>query len=101
MEKDRGLYGISVVTELTGATQQGLRDLEARGLISPARTEGGTRRYSQNDVERINEIVALLGTGVNHQGVAQLIELQAEVQRLRNTIRSLSTASRGGDGRDD
>lgn len=91
-ENGRGVYAISVVTELTGVSQQALRGYEEKGLVAPDRTEGGTRRYSRNDVERINEIAALLDTGLNHEGVAQVLRLQAEADDLRREINELTDA---------
>lgn len=87
---NRGVFSISVVEELTGVSQQNLRAFEARGLVTPTRTRGGTRRYSQDDVDRINEISALLETGVNHEGALQVLELRAEADSLRRQIKDLS-----------
>ena len=89
-ENRRGLYSISVVAELTGVSQQALRGYEVNGLITPGRTDGGTRRYSQDDVERINEIAALLETGLNHEGVAQVLKLQAEADGLRRELKEFT-----------
>lgn len=86
-QSDRALFGISVVTELTGVSQQTLRGYEDRGLITPHRTEGGTRRYSRDDIERISEIAKLFGTGLNHEGVQQVMKLQAEADGLRQELR--------------
>jgi MerR family transcriptional regulator, heat shock protein HspR len=86
-QSDRGLFGISVVTELTGVSQQTLRGYEDRGLITPHRTEGGTRRYSRDDIERIGEIAKLLETGLNHEGVLQVMQLQAEADGLRQELK--------------
>ena len=83
---DRALFGISVVTELTGVSQQTLRGYEDRGLITPHRTAGGTRRYSRDDIDRIGEIARLLGTGLNHEGVHQVMKLQAEADGLRQEL---------------
>lgn len=80
---DRGVYGISVAAELVGAGAQSLRLYEARGLVEPARTAGGTRRYSANDVERLRRINDLLDAGVNLVGIAMLLDLQDENARLR------------------
>ena len=85
-QSDRALFGISVVTELTGVSQQALRGYEDRGLITPHRTEGGTRRYSRDDIERIREIARLLETGLNHEGVHQVMKLQAEADGLRQEL---------------
>lgn len=86
-ESDRALFSISVVTELTGVSQQVLRGYEDRGLVTPHRTDGGTRRYSRDDVDRINEIAKLLETGLNHEGVHQVMKLQAEADGLRQELR--------------
>ncbi len=88
---DRALYGISVVAELTGVNPQMLRAYEARGLLEPYRTEGGTRRYSGHDIDRVNQITALLGEGLNLAGIAHVLELQAENRRLRRRIDRLQT----------
>ena len=89
-QSDRALFGISVVTELTGVSQQTLRTYEDRGLITPHRTEGGTRRYSRDDVERIGEIAKLLETGLNHEGVHQVMKLQAEADGLRQELNEVT-----------
>ena len=92
-QSDRALFGISVVTELTGVSQQTLRGYEDRGLITPHRTEGGTRRYSRDDIERIGQIAKLLGTGLNHEGVNQVLKLQAEADGLRQELRDATDNS--------
>ena len=94
-EDRRGLYSISVVAELTGVSQQALRGYEENGLVTPDRTDGGTRRYSRDDVERITEIAALLETGLNHEGVAQVLKLQAEADGLRRELKEFTDADEG------
>jgi MerR family transcriptional regulator/heat shock protein HspR len=91
---DRALYGISVAAELTGVSPQMLRVYENRGLLDPQRTEGGTRRYSGHDIDRINQIMTLLASGLNLAGVAQVLALQAEGDHLRDQIETLRR--RGG-----
>lgn len=83
---DRALYGISVAAELTSVDPQNLRNYEAKGLIRPYRTEGGTRRYSDQDVQRVNRITTLLAAGLNLAGVAHVLELEAETRRLREQV---------------
>lgn len=85
-DPDRALYGISVAADLTGVNPQALRVYEAKGLLEPSRTEGGTRRYSGRDIERINQITTLLRAGLNLAGVAHVLELEAETRRLRREI---------------
>jgi DNA-binding transcriptional MerR regulator len=91
----RGVYGISVAAELVGTGIQNLRAYEARGLLEPARTEGGTRRYSANDLDRLRRIGDLLEAGLNLAGIAMVIGLQDENDQLRAQVqeqRSLPTA---------
>lgn len=93
---DRALLPISVTSELTGVAPQMLRAYESRGLLSPERTPGGTRRYSGNDIARIDEITMLLAAGLNLAGVEQVLELRAETRRLRAEIAELRS-DRDGD----
>ena len=79
----RGMYGISVAAELVGTGVQNLRAYEARGLLEPERTEGGTRRYSANDLDRLRRIGDLLEAGLNLAGIAMVIDLQDENTQLR------------------
>jgi MerR family transcriptional regulator/heat shock protein HspR len=71
----RGVYGIAVAAELVGMGVQNLRLYEARGLLEPERTEGGTRRYSGNDLDRLRRIGDLLEAGLNLAGIAMVIDL--------------------------
>jgi MerR family transcriptional regulator/heat shock protein HspR len=80
---ERGVYGISVTSELSGIGPQTLRLYERRGLVTPARTEGGTRRYSGDDLARLKRITELVGLGVNLAGVAQILELESENSQLQ------------------
>ena len=86
---DKALYGISVAAELTGVNPQMLRTYEAKGLLDPWRSEGGTRRYSGHDLERIGQITTLLDEGLNLAGIAHVLALQAETHRLRAEIQRL------------
>jgi MerR family transcriptional regulator/heat shock protein HspR len=80
----RGVYGISVTSELSGVGPQTLRLYESRGLLTPARTDGGTRRYSDDDLHRLTRITELLASGVNLAGVAQILDLQARNTALQS-----------------
>lgn len=84
-----GLYAIAVAAELTGVNPPVLRAYENKGLLRPARSPGGTRRYSNADVDRVRRITTLLGAGLNLAGVAQVLELEAETKRLRAEISAL------------
>ncbi|HEX5495655.1 MAG TPA: MerR family transcriptional regulator [Mycobacteriales bacterium] len=86
VEPDKGVYGISVAAELAGMDAQRLRMYEARGLLEPDRTAGGTRRYSAEDLDRLLRIGALLGDGLNLAGVAMVLDLQDENQRLHHRL---------------
>jgi MerR family transcriptional regulator, heat shock protein HspR len=79
----RGVYGISVAAELVGMGVQTLRLYEARGLLEPERTEGGTRRYSAHDLDRLRRIGGLLDAGLNLAGIAMVMDLQDENTQLR------------------
>ena len=80
---DRGVYGISVAAELVGIEAQNLRLYEARGLLEPERTNGGTRRYSANDLDRLRRIGDLLKAGLNLAGIGMVLNLEAENSKLR------------------
>jgi MerR family transcriptional regulator/heat shock protein HspR len=88
-KKQRAVFVISVAAELSGMHPQTLRIYERRGLIEPYRTPGGTRRYSQDDIERLNLIQDLTSKGLNLEGVKQVLDLQHELQSLRNEVSSL------------
>ncbi|MEL7208096.1 MAG: helix-turn-helix transcriptional regulator [Actinomycetota bacterium] len=81
-DTDRALYVISVAAELAGVHPQTLRIYERKGLVEPARTKGGSRRYSDGDLEQLDRIQQLTGEGLNLEGVKRIIELESEVERL-------------------
>lgn len=85
-DADLGLYAISVASQLTGVAPQTLRLYEARGLLDPARSEGGTRRYSRRDLDRVEEINAMTAEGLTLEGVRRILEMQAETDALRAEI---------------
>jgi MerR family transcriptional regulator, heat shock protein HspR len=90
----RGVYGISVAAELVGLGSQTLRLYERRGLLEPARSDGGTRRYSSEDLARLRRIASLLSTGLNLAGVAMVLDLQDTNDQLRADLsRTASTDS--------
>jgi MerR family transcriptional regulator/heat shock protein HspR len=83
-DSDRGVYGISTAAELVGTGVQNLRLYEARGLLEPGRTDGGTRRYSADDLDRLRRITDLLAAGLNLAGIAMVLQLEDENHQLRN-----------------
>jgi MerR family transcriptional regulator, heat shock protein HspR len=78
----RGVYGISVASELSGIDPQTLRLYERRGLLSPARTDGGTRRYSDDDLDRLARISDLVAQGINLAGIARILHLEHRNSQL-------------------
>ncbi len=95
---DRALFGISVAAELTGVNAQMLRTYEAKGLLEPFRTGGGTRRYSQGDLSRVDRISSLLDDGLNLAGIAQVLALEAETRRLQEEVDRLEERLRRQQG---
>jgi MerR family transcriptional regulator, heat shock protein HspR len=79
-----GVYGISVASELSGLGPQTLRFYETRGLLSPARSGGGSRRYSDDDLDRLRRITEFLAAGVNLAGIAQILDLEARNTQLES-----------------
>jgi MerR family transcriptional regulator/heat shock protein HspR len=95
-EPGRGLFSISVAAELAGLHPQTLRSYEQEGLLSPARSSGGTRRYSADDLDRLQQIIALTADGLNLAGVRRVLELQEETRRLQAEVERLSALVVGG-----
>ena len=99
MEREtHAVYVISVAAEIAGVHPQTLRIYERRGLLQPARTSGGNRRYSNADIRRLQRIAELANAGMNLEGIRQVLELESEVIRLRHEVEQLQnellTASR-------
>src|SRR6516165_11548157 len=82
-DADQAVYVISVAAELTGMHPQTLRIYERKGLLDPSRTSGGSRRFSERDLERLRHIQELTATGLNLEGVRRVLQLEAELVRLR------------------
>jgi MerR family transcriptional regulator, heat shock protein HspR len=80
----RGVYGISVASELSGLGPQTLRLYERWGLLTPFRTAGGTRRYSDDDLDRLKQITELVDQGVNLAGIARILDLETRNSRLES-----------------
>ncbi|ALU73505.1 MerR family transcriptional regulator (plasmid) [Rhodococcus erythropolis R138] len=90
---NRGVYGISVMSELSGVGPQTLRLYERRGLLTPARTSGGTRRYSAANLDKLRRITALIGEGINLAGIGVILSLETENAVLAARIAQLSETS--------
>jgi MerR family transcriptional regulator/heat shock protein HspR len=82
-DANQGVYGISVAADLVGMGVQNLRLYERRGLVDPDRTDGGTRRYSGDDLVRLLRIRQLLADGLNLAGISLVLQLEADNARLR------------------
>jgi MerR family transcriptional regulator, heat shock protein HspR len=82
-DTDQAVYVISVAAELTGMHPQTLRIYERKGLLDPSRTSGGSRRFSERDLERLRHIQELTSMGLNLEGVRRVLLLEAEVARLQ------------------
>ena len=80
------IYVISIAAELAGVHPQTLRVYERKGLVSPKRTSGNSRRYSERDIELLRRIQELTNEGINLAGVMRILELEAEVERLRTPV---------------
>ena len=96
-DKNRPLYMISVAAELAGVHPQTLRIYEQKGLVSPQRTSGNTRMYSQADIERLQLINALTDEGINLAGVIRILDLKGrlderdeEIDALHKRVRRLA-----------
>ena len=83
---DQAAYVISVAAELAGMHPQTLRIYERKGLVDPARTTGGNRRYSETDVAMLLRIAQLTAQGLNLAGVKRVLALEAEVTRLEDEL---------------
>ena len=83
---DQAVYVISVAAELSGMHPQTLRIYERKGLVDPARTTGGNRRYSEADVAVLLRIAQLTAQGLNLAGVKRVLALEAEVTRLEDEL---------------
>src|ERR1700735_4958018 len=84
-----GVYGISVAAELSGIPVQSLRLYERHGLLSPTRSDGGTRRYSADDIARLQRISELVDAGVNLAGISRILDLEDDNAELLATNRAM------------
>ena len=88
-DKDRPLYMISVAAELAGVHPQTLRIYEQKGLVSPQRTRGNTRMYSQADIERLQLINELTDEGINLAGVIRILDLKGRLDERDDELVAL------------
>lgn len=90
---DHAVYIISVAAELAGVHPQTLRIYERKGLVDPARTSGGSRRYSDADIDLLKRIQDLTNAGLNLAGVERVLELEREVRQLRAELEATRAAA--------
>ena len=88
--RQRAVYVISVAAELAGMHPQTLRIYERKGLLAPARTGGGSRRYSDADIRVLQRIQELTNEGLNLAGVKRVLELEAENEALRQQVSQMT-----------
>lgn len=95
-DRNKPLYMISVAAELTGMHPQTLRVYEQKGLVTPGRSRGNTRLYSQADIDRLNLITKLTDEGINLAGVVRILDMREraeqrdqELEDLRRRVREL------------
>ena len=88
-EDSKAIYFISVALTLSGIHQQTIRTYEQKGLIKPFRTGGGTRRYSQEDIDKLIQIQNLSQRGINLDGIKIIYEMKDKIEELQNKIISL------------
>src|SRR5438105_11011725 len=84
--RNRAVYVISVAAELAGVHPQTLRIYERKGLVDPARTGGGSRRYSDADIRQLHRIQELTNEGLNLAGVKRVLELEAALEHARQEL---------------
>lgn len=92
--RTQAVYVISVAAELAGMHPQTLRIYERRGLVQPARTQGGNRRYSDADIERLQRISDLAEQGMNLEGIRRVMELEYENTMLLRQLEQAREAAR-------
>ncbi len=90
----RAVYVISVAAELAGMHPQTLRFYERKGLVDPSRTEGGNRRYSEADIQRLRHVAALTAAGLNLEGAKRVLELEAELRAVRAELERVRAEAR-------
>ena len=93
--REHAVYVISVAAELAGMHPQTLCIYERRGLVQPARTQGGNRRYSDIDIDRLRRISELAAEGMNLEGIRRVMSLELEVMRLRTENEELRNLAAG------
>jgi MerR family transcriptional regulator/heat shock protein HspR len=92
--EQHAVYVISVFAELAGVHPQTLRNYERSGLLTPQRTSGGSRRFSDEDLAALRRIQELTNEGVNLEGVKRILRLEAELAHVRDQLREVTNEAR-------
>lgn len=100
MDREKGVFAISVAADLVSMQAQNLRVYERRGLIEPDRTTGGSRLYSAADIDRLHRIRELLEDGLNLAGIGRVLALEADNERLQDELHRVRASGSDGDDRD-
>ncbi|WP_309065555.1 MerR family transcriptional regulator [Microbacterium sp.] len=85
-ESSTPVYGIAVAAQLTGVPEATLRLFESKGLLTPSRSDGGTRRYSDDDIARLRRVTDLRDEGINIAGIRRVLDLEDENAGLREEL---------------
>ena len=94
MDDTTPVYTISVASQLANMHPQTLRQYDRLGLVSPKRVNGRNRLYSAQDIARLQEVAELSGAGISLEGIRRVLELQAEVERLRDQVNAYAQEKR-------
>jgi MerR family transcriptional regulator/heat shock protein HspR len=92
-------YSIAVASDLSGVPQQQLRRMDESGLVTPSRTEGKTRRYSDNDLTHIAAVAGLSDEGINVPGIRYILQLRQDLEALRTEVADLRRRLERAEGR--
>ena len=90
-QPSHAVYVISVFAEIAGVHPQTLRNYERTGLLNPQRTSGGSRRFSDIDLEALRRIQELTNEGINLEGVKRIMVLEAQLEAMKETLRGIAS----------
>ena len=90
-QSSHAVYVISVFAEIAGVHPQTLRNYERTGLLNPQRTSGGSRRFSDIDLEALRRIQELTNEGINLEGVKRIMVLEAQLEAMKETLRGIAS----------
>lgn len=94
LDEDAPIFAIAVAAELSGMHPQTLRQYDRLGLVVPARTRGGSRRYSLRHVEQLREVARMSSDGIGLPAIVRILELESRVRELHHRVRDLENAMR-------